>query len=104
MVVALAACSSGDAPEVPEGADGTRDPVLVEGRDVWSSNCSRCHGASGGGGAGPKLSHGRAEERYPDVADMVAVVTEGRNAMPSFGGSLSDEQIHAVVRYVREVL
>lgn len=100
----LGACSGGSAPEVPEGADGTKDPVLVEGREVWSDNCARCHGSSGGGGSGVKLSDGRAEELYPDVADMHAVITGGKNAMPAFGGSLSPEQIEAVAAYVRTVL
>lgn len=104
VVVLAGACSSGEVPEVPEGADGSRDPVLVEGREVWSDNCTRCHGESGGGGSGPKLSEGRAEENFPEMADMVAVITNGRNAMPAWGGSLSEDQIEAVARYVREVL
>lgn len=89
---------------MPDGAGGEADPVLAEGREVWSAQCAKCHGAAGGGGAGVKLADGRAEELHPDVATMVEVVTEGKGAMPSFGGSLSDEEIEAVVRYVREVL
>jgi mono/diheme cytochrome c family protein len=104
VVLFIGACSQSEAPEVPEGADGTQDPVLVEGRDVWSSQCARCHGASGGGGSGPKLSDGRADELYPDVADMETVIAEGRNAMPAFGGSLSPEEIDAVIAYTRDVL
>jgi mono/diheme cytochrome c family protein len=104
LAVVLGACAQGEAPEVPEGADGTQDPVLVEGRDVWSSQCARCHGASGGGGSGPKLSDGRAGELYPEVDDMKSVIAEGRNAMPAFGGSLTPEEIDAVTRYVLEVL
>ena len=100
----LAACSQDEAPPVPEGADGTRDPVLVEGRDVWSDNCARCHGSSGGGGSGPKLAEGRATEGYPDPADMEAVIADGKDAMPAFGGSLTPEQIAAVTAYVRDVL
>lgn len=104
LALALGACSQESAPEVPVGAGGTADPVLVEGRDVWSSTCSRCHGASGGGGSGVKLADGRAEELHPEVESMISVVTEGKGAMPAFGGSLTDEEIEAVVRYVREVL
>ena len=100
----LGACSGGSAPEVPEGADGAQDPVLVEGREVWSDSCARCHGESGGGGSGVKLSDGRAVELYPDAADMHAVIADGKNAMPAFGGSLTPEQIDAVTAYVRDVL
>ncbi|MBK5223816.1 MAG: cytochrome c [Acidimicrobiia bacterium] len=103
-VLALGGCSQGDSPEVPEGANGQVDAVLAEGREVWSSTCAKCHGADGGGGSGVKLADGRAEELHPQVESMIEVVTEGKGAMPSFGGSLSDEEIEAVVRYVREVL
>lgn len=89
---------------MPEGANGQVDAVLAEGREVWSSTCAKCHGADGGGGSGVKLADGRAEELHPQVESMIEVVTEGKGAMPSFGGSLSDEEIEAVVRYVREVL
>lgn len=98
-----AGCSSDDAPEVPS-TDGTADPVLVEGRTVWSSNCARCHGGAGGGGAGVKLSGGKAVELHPKIDSMIDVVTNGKGAMPAFGKSLSAEKIEAVARYVREVL
>lgn len=104
VLLLAGACSSGEAPQVPQGADGTADPVLVEGREVWSSSCARCHGSSGGGGSGPKLSDGRATELYPDPADMEAVIADGKSAMPSFGGSLTPEQITAVTAYVLQVL
>jgi mono/diheme cytochrome c family protein len=107
LVVALGlltACSQDEAPAVPEGADGTQDPVLVEGRDVWSDSCARCHGSSGGGGSGPKLADGAAADAYPDPADMEAVIADGKDAMPAFGGSLTPEQIAAVTAYVRDVL
>lgn len=104
LTTLLVACATDEAPEVPEGADGQPDPVLVEGRDVFRTNCSRCHGGSGGGGAGPSLKGPWTPERQPDLETMIRTVTEGRGAMPRFGSQLSPEEIEAVVRYVREVL
>jgi len=101
-VLLLGACAS-SAPEVPLGPDGQPDPVLSLGREVFASRCSSCHGSSGGGGTGPRLA-GKAVEKYPDIADQAAVVSDGRNSMPSFGGTLSAAEIEAVVRYTREVL
>ncbi|MFA5565745.1 MAG: cytochrome c [Acidimicrobiia bacterium] len=103
MVLTLSACATDESPEVPS-SNGTTDPVLEQGRSVFSSNCARCHGSSGGGGAGVKLSQGRAVELHPDIATMIEVVTNGKNGMPSFGKALSEAEIEAVVRYVREVL
>ena len=80
------------------------DPELFDGRMIWIGQCSSCHGASGGGGRGPKLDDGRVLERFPDAADQEELILNGRGAMPAYAGRLSDEQISAVVRYTREVL
>lgn len=99
----LGACAVA-APEVPLGADGTPDAQLELGRDVFSRRCVNCHGSSGGGGTGPKLADGAVVEKYPDPADQRSVIADGRNGMPSFVGSLSTNELDAVVRYTREVL
>jgi mono/diheme cytochrome c family protein len=103
-IVALAAGCAGESPDVPVGPDGHVDAVLLQGRDIFSTRCATCHGADGGGGLGPKLNDGRVADVYPDIAAQIAVVTGGRNGMPSFSNLLGDEQIEAVVRYTREVL
>ncbi|NDH11609.1 MAG: cytochrome c [Actinobacteria bacterium] len=69
-----------------------------------SRRCANCHGAGGGGGTGPKLSDGQVIIAYPDPADQRLLIANGRNAMPSFSGSLSSAELDAVVRYTREVL
>lgn len=100
----LAGCSGADSPEVPGEESGTADPVLVTGRDVYQSACASCHGASGGGGAGPALDDGRMVAAYPELADQIDVIANGQGAMPAFGDRLSDEEVEAVTRYTREVL
>lgn len=95
----LSACG-GVAPEVTAGSD----PVLFEGRTIWTGQCASCHGASGGGGRGPKLSEGSVLGRFPDASSQEALILNGRGGMPSFAGRLSEEQIAAVTRYTREVL
>lgn len=104
-IALVAGACAGGPPEVPLGADGVADPVLVEGRSIFSDRCTNCHGSAGGGGRGPKLSDGKAVELYPEVTDHVTIVTDGKNGqMPGFGGVLSEQEILAVVRYTREVL
>lgn len=102
-LLALGACSTEPAPEVPPAADGTVDPVLVEGRTIWEARCANCHGSDGGGNNAPALA-GRMVERYPDPADQIALVAGGRGGMPAFGNALDDDELTAVVRYTREVL
>jgi mono/diheme cytochrome c family protein len=91
-----------------EGAPPTAQPGLVgevqrlvdEGRDIYDVRCATCHGAAGQGGQGPRLA-GTVLVNYPDAADEIAIVVEGRGAMPPFGEMLSEEEIAAVVTFTR---
>ena len=73
------------------------------GQAIFETRCASCHGADGGGGFGPTLA-GVVVQRFPNVADQVAVVTNGRGSMPSFADSLTPAQIAAVVEYTRTKL
>lgn len=88
------------ANESDSGGD-TGGGTMSSGQEVFAANCASCHGADGSGGLGPQLSDGKVIEGFPDAADEVAVVTNGRGAMPSFEGRLSPEEIAQVVEYTR---
>jgi mono/diheme cytochrome c family protein len=98
---------------------GESDP-LTFGAAVYASNCATCHGATGGGGAGPKLSGGSVLDTFDDPADQIEWVTLGSQGfqdagrttygdnnkpvtrgMPAWGATLSPEEISAVVFYER---
>jgi mono/diheme cytochrome c family protein len=72
------------------------------GEALYTGVCQACHmpDARGaiGAGAYPALAHNRhlQSANYP-----VLVLINGQKAMPSFGDALSDDQIAAVVNYVR---
>jgi mono/diheme cytochrome c family protein len=72
-----------------------------EGETLYSTRCASCHGEDGGGSFGPALGGGVAVGRFPDPADQILVVSQGRGSMPSFSDSLTEEQIAAVVEYTR---
>jgi mono/diheme cytochrome c family protein len=76
----------------------------VSGEAVFTSNCASCHGADGSGGVGPALGNRAGVEAFPDAADQVVVITEGRNGMPAFGDRLTAEEIQAVTDYTRDDL
>ncbi len=84
-------------PAVVEAAGG------VDGAALYGDNCAGCHGGDGSGGIGPRLA-GTVVAKFPDPADQIAVVTNGRGGMPAFGDRLSDEEIAAIVDYTRTVL
>ncbi len=81
----------------PDGGDGT---AQSPGAEIYSANCATCHGATGQGSVGPRLAD-LVVGRFPDAADEIAIVTSGRNGMPSFSGRLSEDEILAVVEYTR---
>jgi cbb3-type cytochrome c oxidase subunit III len=90
------------AGETGVATTGTIDPdEAAAGAAVYADVCAGCHGADGEGGFGPAFAGGAAVERFPDEADQVAVVNEGRNAMPGYEGELTAEEIAAVVAYTR---
>ncbi|MGH9245025.1 MAG: c-type cytochrome, partial [Acidimicrobiales bacterium] len=106
----------------------TEGPLAV-GRAIYTGNCAVCHGATGGGGAGPALTDGDTVLTFPDFRDHAAWVVNGAaqganpdgsygdpdreggprtvaefsGIMPAFG-DLTPEELLAVVRYEREVL
>lgn len=101
----LGACGGGgsSSSDAPTGEEAS-DVELRRGREIYVASCALCHGTRGQGGIGPKLADGRVVDRYPKIADQLAVVTNGRGAMPPFGGALSEADTRAVVRYEREGL
>ncbi|HET8619016.1 MAG TPA: PQQ-binding-like beta-propeller repeat protein [Acidimicrobiales bacterium] len=71
------------------------------GRTIYQQSCAACHGGAGEGASGPSLAGvaGRLT-----VEDHLAVVRDGRGNMPGWEGTLSAEEIEAVVEYERTVL
>jgi mono/diheme cytochrome c family protein len=86
--------------EVHEATDEATETLLEEGAEMYAANCAACHGADLGGQVGPALGAGSSAAAIPDE-DLIAVITDGRGAMPGFGSSLTPEQIEAAVIFIR---
>lgn len=75
---------------------------LQAGEQVFSANCSACH--SGGNNAimpEKTLKKEALEENSMNsIAAITTQVTNGKNAMPAFGGKLADDDIENVANYV----
>lgn len=75
------------------------------GAQTYKSNCVVCHGADGTGTpTGKSLKapdlHSDAVQKMT-VAQMITQVSDGKNNMPPFKSTLTDDQIKDVVMYVR---
>jgi len=105
------------------------DTALNRGAVVFATNqCASCHGGTGGGGVGYQLNEGEALLTFPTVDPMLDWLASGTEAwgvgnaigdpnrpggahiagdravMPGFGQTLSESDIYAVARFVREQL
>lgn len=106
VVVTVVLLFANEPAPPPEAAPTAEDGVpgaAVDGATIYADDCAACHGADGGGGVGPALAEGAVVAAFPEVADQVVVVAEGRGGMPSFGDRLTPEQITAVVDYTRSL-
>lgn len=74
----------------------------VNGGKIFGANCAACH--MGGNNvimANKTLKKDALQQFGMDSEDaIINQVKNGKNAMPAFGGRLSDEQIHDVAAYV----
>jgi mono/diheme cytochrome c family protein len=69
------------------------------GPAIYRTYCATCHGKQGQGFVGPSLAD--MAKKYPNVADQVSIVTNGKGQMPSWAGRLTAQQIATVVDYTR---
>jgi alcohol dehydrogenase (cytochrome c) len=76
------------------------DASVSRGQKLYAQACVVCHGEDGKGGHGG----GASLVALRDVAATIRTVTEGRNDMPPFSGTLTTDQIRDVAGYVVQVL
>jgi cytochrome c6 len=82
-------------------------PDAAAGEKTFTTNCVMCHGQDGKGtptGQALKVAdlNSDAVQKLP-AAELVTVVTNGKNNMPPFKATLNADQIQGVVAYVRQL-
>ena len=90
-------------------------PLFAHGADPktnWSNNCMQCHGPDGSANTpmgkalnAKDLTNAKIQSSFTDAEAAAAikegVTKEGTSRMIAFGGKLTDEEIKALVAYVR---
>ncbi len=98
----------------PKAADDLKNPIvgntdaLKEGKTLYVSYCTPCHGEKGKGDgvAAASLSTKPADhssdyvQKQSDGA-LFWMITEGRNPMPTYKQAFSDQQRWELVDYIR---
>jgi len=101
LTISLAILASACGGDSVDSSDSTAPPAAGSAAEVYSLNCARCHGAELEGGFGPALGSGSRVGDLED-AELIEIITEGRNSMPPWGGKLSPEQISDLAAFVRQ--
>lgn len=99
--MALCLALSGCAPEPQSATESAARSAEPDGAQIYFSNCAGCHGREGQGAAGayPAL-RGSALVNGP-YGPMLMPPMYGRGAMPGFTQLLNDEEMAAVLTYIR---
>ena len=90
---------------------GLTIPVLAEdspGASIFRSNCVICHAGDGSGNTAIGKKNKVRDLRSPEAqkatdAELFELISQGKKPMPGFSGRLTDEQIHQVVAYIRQL-
>ena len=77
---------------------------IEAGAQVFAGNCAACHAGGNNVIQNEKTLRKEALEQYLEgglkPSSIVYQVTNGKNAMPAFGGRLDDDEIQNVAAYV----
>ena len=80
----------------------------------WANNCAQCHGTSGKGDTkmgkmlnAMDLTDPKKQSSFTDAQAATAIKDgikqNGKTTMKAFGGKLTDDEIKALVAYVRSL-
>lgn len=102
-LVMPAGVTHSNGPHVPSPEDLKRTDWIEAGRDRFVKSCAFCHGTKGESGKTAAFS--TRQNWDPEV--IFGVISEGRtngsNVMPSWKGSIPDEQIWKIVAYIKSL-
>jgi mono/diheme cytochrome c family protein len=82
-------------------------PDSAASRATFRTKCAMCHGPDGSGSAVGKSMNvpdlrSQVIQKLPD-AQLAQIISDGKGGMPSFRSSLSEDQIHSLVAYIRSL-
>ena len=105
------ATPSGQNSSAPAAGGTTPSAAGDLGAQVYSQRCALCHGPTGHGDGPAAASLNPKPRNHTDGSYMnsrtddqlLEVIRNGKGAMPAWGKTLSDEEIHAVLKHVRSL-
>jgi mono/diheme cytochrome c family protein len=97
---ALAQSSSDDTPKSDDAAKTDEAKEPLNGEVLFATSCGWCHQQGGRvAGRGPKLAGSKRDDEF--ILNRIKHGKQG--AMPAFEQTFNDEQIHAMLVYIRSL-
>mgnify|MGYP002081335383 CR=1 FL=1 len=97
------AAAEPSAPPAPSAEDLKRDDWIEAGKSRFIKTCAYCHGTKGE--AGKTAAFSTRENWDPQI--IFDTISEGRtngsNVMPSWKGSIPDDEIWKMVAYIKSL-
>jgi mono/diheme cytochrome c family protein len=83
------------------------DPGTTASRATFRTKCAMCHGPDGAGSEVGKSMNvpdlrSQAVQKLTD-AELAQAISNGKGGMPPFKNSLSADQVHGLVTYIRSL-
>lgn len=80
----------------------------ADGAATYKAKCASCHGADGSGQSPVGKSMKLRDLRSPEVQkqsdqELFAITADGKGKMPAYKGKLADDEIKALVAYMRSI-
>jgi mono/diheme cytochrome c family protein len=72
--------------------------IVGHGQALYINNCVVCHGEDGALGAGGSKN---LQLSMKDKNEMATIILNGKNGMPAFNDYLSNEEVMAMVAYIK---
>ncbi|OAS16383.1 c-type cytochrome [Paenibacillus oryzisoli] len=104
---ALSACGKSETTPSPSAGTSTAPTASAttgtttkaDGQTIYKANCVSCHGANLEGLVGPSLQKVGGKH---SKEQLTAIITNGKGAMPSFKGKLSDDEINSLSTWLAD--
>ncbi len=105
--LAFSGCNDG-GPERPRATPS--DPLIERGAALYQGNCLQCHGGATGGKLKdlppPHNANGHtwhhADQQLTDMTlNGISFAVEGQQKMPAFKDKLSEEEVKAILAYIK---
>lgn len=73
----------------------------ADGAATYKAKCAMCHGADGSKSNATMRALNSADVQKQTDAQLTEITSKGKGKMPAYAGKLSDDEIKAVVAFMR---